>query len=112
MVPRQRTDRFFALLILCAVVGAPFGVALIWASDQILDFIFFYPLFMSSLWTFGGLYYWLHWERRWPWGDAATPPILTGAPRVSILVPCFNELSDERRVGQEDVGKWRTGWEP
>src|SRR3546814_19393122 len=45
---------------------------------------------------FGGLYYWLHWERRWAWGEAATPPILKGDPRVSILVPCFNESRHAR----------------
>src|SRR3546814_16670452 len=51
---------------------------------------------MSSLWMFGGLYYWLHWERRWRLGEAATPPILKGDPRVSILVPCFNESRHAR----------------
>jgi biofilm PGA synthesis N-glycosyltransferase PgaC len=84
-------DRLFAFLILCAVLGAPFGVALIWTGDKILDFVFFYPLFMSGLWMFGGLYYWLHWERHWKWGEGTPAPELKGNPQVSVLVPCFNE---------------------
>ncbi|TAM86745.1 MAG: poly-beta-1,6 N-acetyl-D-glucosamine synthase [Candidimonas sp.] len=89
-------DRLFAFLILCAVLGAPFGVALAWTSGAILDFVFFYPLFMSGLWMFGGLYYWLHWERHWPWGEGTPPPQLRGNPPVSIVVPCFNEVEHGR----------------
>lgn len=85
-------DRLFAFLILCAVLGAPFGVALIWTGDKILDFVFFYPLFMSGLWMFGGLYYWLHWERHWKWGDGTPAPELKGNPQVAVLIPCFNEV--------------------
>lgn len=65
------TERLLAFLILCLVAGAPFGAALMWTGNLILDFVFFYPLFMSGLWTFGGLYYWLHWERFWPWSPDA-----------------------------------------
>lgn len=85
------TDRLLAFLILCLVVGAPFGAALLWTGNRILDFIFFYPLFMSGLWIFGGLYYWLHWERRWPWGPDVPAPSLRGQPQISILIPCHNE---------------------
>ncbi len=84
-------DRLFAFLILCVVLGAPLGVALTWTGDLMLDFVFFYPLFMSALWMFGGLYYWLHWERHWKWGEDTAPPELKGNPQVSILIPCFNE---------------------
>ena len=85
------TDRLFAFLILCLVAGAPFGAALLWTGNLILDFVFFYPLFMSGLWMFGGLYYWLHWERYWPWGPDTAPPALRGQPWVSILIPCHDE---------------------
>jgi len=85
------TDRLLAFLILCLVAGAPVGAALLWTGNLILDFVFFYPLFMSGLWMFGGLYYWLHWERRWPWGPDAAPPELRGRPWVSILIPCHDE---------------------
>lgn len=85
-------DRLIALLILCVVLGAPLGVVLIWTSDIALSFVFFYPLFMSGLWMFGGLYYWLHWERHWAWGDGVPPPVLRGEPLVAVLLPCFNEV--------------------
>ncbi|GIZ12639.1 poly-beta-1,6-N-acetyl-D-glucosamine synthase [Pseudomonas sp. NCCP-436] len=86
-------DRIYALLILCVVLGAPFGVALSLTGDVLLDFVFLYPLFMSALWIAGGLYFWLHWERHWPWSrdDSVAPPSLPGDPLVSILIPCFNE---------------------
>jgi biofilm PGA synthesis N-glycosyltransferase PgaC len=86
-------DRIYALLILLLVLGAPVGVALSLTGEVLLDFVFFYPLFMSALWISGGTYFWLHWERHWPWsnnGDV-TPPELKGQPLVSILIPCFNE---------------------
>jgi biofilm PGA synthesis N-glycosyltransferase PgaC len=86
------TDRLLAFLILCLVAGAPVGAALLWTGNLILDFVFFYPLFMSGLWMFGGLYYWLHWERRWPWGPGTPPPYLPGLPWISILIPCHNEF--------------------
>src|SRR5690606_36715520 len=85
-------DRLLALLILCLVAGAPVGAALLWTGNLILDFVFFYPLFMSGLWMFGGLYYWLHWERRWPWGPGTPPPYLPGLPWIYILIPCHNEV--------------------
>ncbi|KRW58884.1 poly-beta-1,6-N-acetyl-D-glucosamine synthase [Pseudomonas sp. TTU2014-080ASC] len=86
-------DRIYALLILAVVLGAPFGVALTLTGQVMLDFIFLYPLFMSALWISGGLYYWLHWERHWPWtqGRDSSPPKLPGEPLISILIPCFNE---------------------
>lgn len=86
-------DRIFALLLLAFVLGAPFGVALTLTGQVMLDFIFLYPLFMSALWISGGLYFWLHWERHWPWSvnaDVAAPK-LPGEPLISILIPCFNE---------------------
>ncbi|AOB28040.1 MULTISPECIES: poly-beta-1,6-N-acetyl-D-glucosamine synthase [Bordetella] len=87
-------DRILAFLVLCIVLGAPFGVALGMTGDVILEFVFFYPLFMSALWMSGGLYFWLHWERHWRVGDQAEPPVLAGEPLVSILVPCFNEAEN------------------
>lgn len=52
-------------------------------------FTFYYPLFMAYLWMSGGLYYYLHYERRDPLPDQ--PPPLPEYPPVSILVPCHNE---------------------
>lgn len=84
-------DRILATVLLLVVLGIPMGVALSFTGDILLNFVFFYPLFMSSLWIVGGLYFWLHWERHWPWGKGVTPPELQGHPLVSIIVPCFNE---------------------
>ena len=85
------TDRLFALLVLCLMLGLPLGAAALFTADVILNFVFFWPLFMSGLWIIGGLYFWAHRERHWPWGEDVAPPELIGNPLVSILVPCFNE---------------------
>ncbi len=50
------TDRIIALCILCLVFGLPLGVAAVFTGELILDFVFFWPLFMSVLWITGGLY--------------------------------------------------------
>ena len=89
-------DRFVALLLLCIVLGAPFGVASLWTMELVSSFVFFYPLFMSTLWIVGGVYFWFHWERHWPWNPDAVAPPLPGNPLVSILVPCFNEQDNAR----------------
>ncbi|NGM87960.1 poly-beta-1,6 N-acetyl-D-glucosamine synthase [Parapusillimonas sp. SGNA-6] len=83
-------DRLIALLVLCIVLGAPVGLTLVFTSSVLLNFVFFYPLFMSGIWIAGGLYFWLHWERKWNWRPYR-PPQLPGNPLITILVPCFNE---------------------
>lgn len=85
-------DRLFALLILCLVLGVPFGFAFVLTTEALLGFVFFYPLLMSGLWICGGLYFWWHWERHWPWGESRQVPELAGDPLISILVPCYNEV--------------------
>lgn len=56
----------------------------------ILNFEFYYPLFMAYLWMVGALYYYAHWElvagRR-----IDQPPRLESYPGVTFLVPCHNE---------------------
>jgi biofilm PGA synthesis N-glycosyltransferase PgaC len=86
-------DRLYALLILLLVLGLPVAMGINLTEDILLAFVFFYPLFMSALWISGGGYFWLHWERHWPWvrsGEVVAPQ-LTGEPLISILIPCFNE---------------------
>ncbi|MDF3931064.1 poly-beta-1,6-N-acetyl-D-glucosamine synthase [Pseudomonas citronellolis] len=90
------TDRLVALLILVVILGGPIGVALIATGELLLNFVFFYPLFMSALWMSGGAYFWLHWERHWPWREAL--PALKGEPLVSILIPCYNEGENARET--------------
>jgi biofilm PGA synthesis N-glycosyltransferase PgaC len=66
------------------------------AGDILLDFVFFYPLFMSYVWMCGGLYFYFHWERHSPGPDVA--PEFADPPLVSILVPCFNESENVRET--------------
>lgn len=71
--------------------GVPLGLIFVVTGEFLMDFVFYYPLFMSALWIAGGLYFWLHWERHWPWDDDTLPPPLAGEPLISILIPCYNE---------------------
>lgn len=84
-------DRLIAFLVLCLVLGAPVGLLATLTSDVLLNFVFFYPLFMSGIWIAGGLYFWFVWERHWPWEPGQPTPWLKGSPLVSILIPCHNE---------------------
>jgi biofilm PGA synthesis N-glycosyltransferase PgaC len=62
------------------------------AVGWLLDFTFYYPLFMSYLWMCGGLYYYFHYERKDPAFDQ--PPPLPHYPPVSVFVPCHNEAAN------------------
>jgi biofilm PGA synthesis N-glycosyltransferase PgaC len=84
-------QRLVALLALVLIVGGPLALLLLFTGNVVLEFVFVYPLFMSGVWVAGGLYFWLHWERKWAWGEDAEPPPLKGMPLVSIIVPCYNE---------------------
>ena len=92
------TDRIIAFLILCLMFSLPFGVAVIFTGEVMLNFVFFWPLFMSALWISGGVYFWFYRERHWKWGDDTPPPTLEGNPLVSILIPCFNEGINARET--------------
>ncbi len=59
--------------------------------DALFGFAFYYPLFMAYLWMVGGIWYFLHWERRDRARGIDNPPPLPEYPPVSILVPCHNE---------------------
>ena len=91
-------DRTLAFLMLCLALGLPFGAAILFTGTVILNFVFFWPLFMSALWITGGIYFWFHRERHWPWGDDVAPPSLPGNPLISILIPCFNEGLNARET--------------
>src|SRR3546814_8647404 len=75
----QMIERLGALAVFLLMVGGLTGIAFVTPGGFLLDFVFFYPLFMSALWMAGGLYFWFHWERHWPPHDAA--PTLPGTPR-------------------------------
>ena len=56
----------------------------------LLDFSFYYPLFMSYTWVTGALYYFFyreHHEHR----HFQDPPPLVETPGVSFIVPCHDE---------------------
>lgn len=64
---------------------------------SLMDFAFYYPLFMAYLWMVGGVYYFFHWERK-DGLDYTRPPILDEYPAVSIIVPCHNEAKNIRET--------------
>ncbi len=65
--------------------------------DFLLDFAFYYPLFMAYLWMIGALIYFFHWERK-DRSLANNPLTLSEYPKVSIVVPCHNEGEDVRET--------------
>lgn len=54
-----------------------------------LDFVFYYPLFMAYLWMIGGLDYFF--RREYRKATPNTPPSLPFYPKVTFIVPCHNE---------------------
>ncbi len=62
---------------------------LVWHT--LLGFIFYYPLFMSSLWIVGAIFFYFKNEK--PYLKYVIPPLRDGEswPGVSILIPCYNE---------------------
>lgn len=65
-------------------------------GNILLSFAYYYPLFMAYLWMIGAIYYYFRWERRLnKWDD---PPQLDHYPRVSVVVPCYNEAANVRET--------------
>ncbi|HEY4664993.1 MAG TPA: poly-beta-1,6-N-acetyl-D-glucosamine synthase [Comamonas sp.] len=86
--------RILSFTLMVLLIALPFAVAIFLTGKIILAFVFFYPLHMSGLWMIGGLTFYLHRERHWPWGESSAEravPELQGNPLVSVLIPCFNE---------------------
>ena len=61
-------------------------------GNALLNFAYYYPLFMAFLWMIGAIYYYVRWERRQNNWD--NPPQLDHYPAVSVIVPCFNEADN------------------
>src|SRR3546814_12481973 len=99
-------DRPISFLVLSIVLGAPFGLTLVRTSSALLNFVFFYPLFMSGIWMAGGLYFWLHWERKWNWRPYR-PPQLPDEPLITILIPCYNEADNGEQTILAALGQDR-----
>lgn len=64
--------------------------------NRLQDFIFFYPFFMSYLWMIGGIVHFFALEH----GRTRSAQALAraGMPKVAIIVPCYNEEANVRRV--------------
>lgn len=65
--------------------------------ELLLQFAFYYPLFMSYVWMIGGVYYFFHWERKGA-KSHDQPPRLNEYPPVSFIVPCHNEGENIRET--------------
>jgi poly-beta-1,6-N-acetyl-D-glucosamine synthase len=63
------------------------------AIQLLLGFTYYYPLFMAYLWSIGALWFFLRYEFRQPRSIQ-----LAVQPKVSIVVPCFNEEDHVQEV--------------
>ncbi len=54
--------------------------------DYLINYSYYYPLYMAFIWMIGAVYYYFHWET-----GELEPPKLPEHPLVSVLVPCHNE---------------------
>ncbi|MGF6900917.1 biofilm PGA synthesis N-glycosyltransferase PgaC [Paraburkholderia sp. GAS348] len=64
--------------------------------NRLQDFIFFYPFFMSYLWMIGGIVHFFALEKGRTRSRRAL--VMAGMPKVSVIVPCYNEESNAHRV--------------
>jgi biofilm PGA synthesis N-glycosyltransferase PgaC len=69
------------------------GFDVFWHSiwHIVLGYVFYYPLFMSSLWIVGAIFFYFKNEK--PYAKYTIPPLREGEEweGVSILIPCYNE---------------------
>lgn len=65
--------------------------------EPLFDFVFYYPLFMAWIWIIGGLWYFNHYERKDLALGKATFDLET-YPKVSVVVPCYNEADNVEEV--------------
>ncbi|WP_447957787.1 poly-beta-1,6-N-acetyl-D-glucosamine synthase [Vreelandella sp. EE7] len=57
--------------------------------DALAVFTLGYPSVMATIWICGGVYFYLHWERKQP--AFTTFQFESTAPKVTVLLPCYNE---------------------
>lgn len=60
----------------------------------VLNYLFYYPLFMAYLWMTGAIFYYFRFERRYL--NLKMPPVLSEYPGVALVVPCHNEEENVR----------------
>lgn len=65
----------------------------------LLSFVFYYPLFMAYVWMIGGVAFYLRHERKDNHvnPEELLPPGMAW-PRITIIVPCYNEEANAREV--------------
>lgn len=73
---------------------------ILWHSiwHTLMGFVFFYPLFMSSLWMIGAIYFYFKNEKKY--GNMVTPDLRGNETweGASILIPCYNEGENVRET--------------
>jgi biofilm PGA synthesis N-glycosyltransferase PgaC len=84
----QEIVRYFNIIV---------GWLWLYTLSYLLDFAFYYPLFMAYLWMIGAIIYYVRWERNVSDGPEDMP-VLSSYPPVSIIVPCHNEGEDARET--------------
>src|SRR5271165_2049610 len=67
----------------------------IWCN-YLLDFTFFYPLFMAYVWMIGAINYYLRFERKVVLEDL--PPGNPFLEPVSLVIPMYNEVANARET--------------
>lgn len=72
------------------------SILLEFIGPALLDFAFYYPLFMSYLWMIGALFYYYRFERKHI--EEIDPPDLPDYPPVSLVVPMHNEGDNARET--------------
>ncbi len=66
-------------------------------AEGISFFVFFYPLLMACAWMIGAIFYYFYWERPHRQDKQELPP-LSSYPKISVLVPCYNEGANVRET--------------
>lgn len=67
-----------------------------WLATIFFTFVLCYPLLMSFVWMGGALWFWFRFEKHG--SDPARPPKLQQAPKLALVVPCYNEEQDVRET--------------
>ncbi|MDQ7729954.1 poly-beta-1,6-N-acetyl-D-glucosamine synthase [Halomonas sp. SpR8] len=57
--------------------------------DTLAIFTLGYPSLMATIWICGGIYFYVHWERKQLWPETFVWD--ESAPKVTVLLPCYNE---------------------
>lgn len=62
-------------------------------TPGIAGFTYYYPLCIAYVWMLGALWHYMRYEYR-----QHSQPVLLSWPKVSIVVPCYNEADNVRET--------------